>query len=213
MVSIMSSNFFSSRLARLYQLLGSGVELWDIGCDHGLVGKAALKDTTFERVNFVDPSDLVIEKLTTTLGSDIPKHSLYNIFKQRADQIILNQPSNTFLMSGFGGKQMMEGLKHIASQLQEKNLFVLSPHRDIFELRKRLIEMNWSLVSEEIHQEDDEFYSILVVSNTPGAPIHPFGSTQWKSTAGKAYCQHLLEVLAHHRNVRDRELRDYLLSL
>lgn len=209
----MNSRFSSTRLARLYQLLGSGVELWDIGCDHGWVGKAALQDKSFERVNFVDPSDVVIRNLLKTIGSDIPKQASFKILQQRADEIKLTQSSNTFLMAGFGGKQMLEGLRNIESQLHEKNHFVLSPHRDVFELRQKLIEMNWSLVSEEIHQEDDEFYSILVVTNAPGVPIHPFGSSQWKSPAGKAYCQHLLEILVHHRNVRDQKLREYLLTL
>ena len=108
---------------------------------------------------------------------------------------------------------MIKGLKHIQAQLHTANRFVLSPHRDAFDLRQALIDMNWSLESEEIHQEGKEFYHILAVTNAPGAPLHPFGSSQWKTSSGIAYCQHLLEILAHHRKPRDRDLRDYLLSL
>lgn len=215
MVSTMNSSqaLSSLRLSRLVDLCGVGDTLWDIGCDHGLAGLLAGRSGSFKHICFVDPSSLVIEKLRDTLDSDIPKGFSFSILEERGDQIKVSHPNNVFLMAGFGGKGIIEALKAISLQLSLPNRFVLAPHRDNLAVRDFLQQADWHLVTEEIIEENEQFYEVLVVESRSGVRVSRFGEQQWQTPTGLRRCDDLLKKLSIHRNPQDQDFVKHLLNL
>lgn len=215
MVSIMSSKNpqLSQRLSRLVSLCGAGEKLWDIGCDHGQAGLLAGHSGAFKHISFVDPSPSVIQMLKETIASDIPKSFSFNIIEEKGDQIKVSSPHNVFLMAGFGGKAIIETLKHLSSHDVSASRFVLSPHRHILGVRRFLHEGPWSLLHEEIIEEHGQFYEAIVVENHPGRSVSLFGEAQWNSNVGLLRRAQLLKLLPVHRSPQDRAFYQFLLSL
>ncbi len=215
MVSIMSSRnpLPSHRLGRLVTLCGAGERLWDIGCDHGLAGLHAGHTRAFKHIQFVDPSSSVIQLLKQRVGADIPRGFSYNILEQRNDQISDILSSDVFLMAGFGGVAIIEGLKNISAQLTSPSRFILSPHKDILSVRRYLFEGPWHLAHEEIIEEAGQFYDALVVENRQGRSVSLYGEEQWASREGQVRLEDLLKKLPLHQNPRDKAYYEYLLSL
>lgn len=213
MVSTMSSKLpsLSLRLQRLLSLAGEGEELWDIGCDHGLVGRWARGLARFKRVHFVDPAPRVVERLKEFLSSDIPSNIPFEIHQKKAHEIDVVRAENTFLMAGFGGQGMVEGLRHL--KMTSEARIVLSPHRDQLKVRSYLHSENWGLESEEILCEDGQFYQILVLSNQARSRVSLYGDEQWKTPAGQGYLNHLLDKLPLHQNPQDQGYLNYLRTL
>ena len=213
MVSTMSSKLppLSTRLQRLLTLAGEGEELWDIGCDHGLVGRWARAESYFKRVHFVDPAPLVVERLKNFLNADIPRLVPFEIHQKRADEITVTKEENTFLMAGFGGQGMLQGLRHLKTLSYSR--IVLSPHRDQLKVRSYLHSENWGLEHEEILNEDGQFYQILVLGIEAKRRVSLYGEEQWESVAGKGYLNHLLDKLPLHQNPQDQDYLNYLRTL
>jgi tRNA A22 N-methylase len=213
MVSTMSSKLpsLSARLLRLLTLAGKGEELWDIGCDHGLVGRWARLEGHFKRVHFVDPAPLVVERLKNFIDTDIPSPIPFEIHQKRADEIAVTKGENTFLMAGFGGQGMLQGLRHLKNVSHSR--IVLSPHRDHLKVRSYLHSENWGLEHEEILSEDGQFYQILVLAKDARKRVSLYGEEQWESSAGKGYLSHLLDKLPLHQNQQDQDYLNYLQNL
>jgi len=208
-----SQALFSLRLSRLVELCGGGDTLWDIGCDHGLAGLLAGKSGAFKHICFVDTSSLVIGKLRHTLTSDIPKGFSFSIHEVRGEQIKVIHPNNVFLMAGFGGKAIIESVTAISSQLHVPNRFVLAPHRDNLAVRDFLQRADWHLVTEEIIEENEQFYEVLVVESRSGVRVSRFGEQQWQTPIGIRRRDDLLKKLSIHRNPLDQDFVKHLLNL
>jgi tRNA A22 N-methylase len=215
MVSTMSSKPTSPshRLGRLVSHCGVGEMLWDIGCDHGLVGLLAGKSGAFKHICFVDPSSSVIQKLKQTIAADIPKGFSYSIFKERGDQIKVSLRDNTFLMAGFGGLPIIETIEAIRKQLKAPARFVLSPHKNTLAVREYLHRGEWHLLCEEIVEEAGQFYEIIQLESRAGTPVSLFGTEQWSGPAGELRREDLLKKLPLHRNPQDQAFYQHLLSL
>lgn len=59
----------SPRLQLLKSLLIEGQPVWDLCCDHGLLGHAALRSGLFPEVHFVDQVPAIIDKLRERWGT------------------------------------------------------------------------------------------------------------------------------------------------
>jgi tRNA (adenine22-N1)-methyltransferase len=201
----------SLRLQRLLTLAGKGEDLWDIGCDHGLIGRWIRQLERYKCVHFVDPAPKVIERLKKTLDADIPSGSSYEIHKKRAHEIKVQKNFNTFLMAGFGGQGMLQGLRHLKNFPESR--VIISPHRDILAIRAYLSSEKWGLELEEILSESGQFYQILVLSQKADKNVSLYGKEQWASKDGQQYLDHLLEKLPLHQNSQDQDYLNYLRSL
>lgn len=197
----------SQRLFRLLELAGTGDVLWDVGCDHGLLGRWALFEERFRSVHFVDPAPLVIEKLRQSIDSDIPKGSFF-IHQEKANQVEAIGGNEAVVMAGFGAKAMIEGLKALETTADLR--VILSPHRDTLDLREYLRSQNWGLEHEEIFLEDEQFYPVLKVSKRATREVSLYGEEQWRTEAGQGYRARLLEKLSLHQNPQDQGYLNYL---
>lgn len=119
----------SPKLQIIYDHLLPGEDVWDLCCDHGLLGRAALEAGGFDNVYFVDRVPHIIEKLKTRIQPlDLARKARF--LAAPAEE--LQQPlTGTVVIAGVGAYTAFAILK----TLWQKNLLharrlVLSPQRD-----------------------------------------------------------------------------------
>ena len=118
----------TKRLRFLLDEVPKGSELWDIGCDHGLLGLVAVDEGRADRACLVDPAPHAINALRATLSS--PRLSEWWEKHHKRVEIILaqgedlsNRIRGTVVIAGMGGESMVGILKVI----KNSNLLLLNP--------------------------------------------------------------------------------------
>jgi tRNA A22 N-methylase len=201
----------SSRLSKLQSFYQGESHIWDIGCDHGLLGLSFSHHPEVKSINLVDPSALVIDVLNKKLKDSYISNA--TIFHEHGQKIKIKSPSNCIFIAGMGGKEVGEIILHLLPQLEPDSKFVISPHRKIMELRKLLSELPLGLKCEEVLIEDKQFYQMLVLVPGKGAPIHPYGKDIWRGKEGREYLDHQIRYLSVHRDEASLEYLKYLKNL
>ena len=205
----------SHRLTQLIQLIqeGSGEVLWDIGCDHGLLGLSApgLRPRLKE-VHFVDPSDPVITVLENTIDAHIPK-PLFKItlHKQAGEELTIPATDNVFIIAGMGGMSILRILAHLRQQSRESDQFVIAPNRDIWTVRAALHEAGWGLRGERLVEEGGQFFQLLALAPIKTVrAVSLYGEDFWQSVVGERYKSHLLDKMSVHRDAASLALLQWL---
>lgn len=188
--------------------------IWDIGCDHGLLGLSFRGNPYVEEIHLVDPSLPVINELKNkVIDSYISKQTLTIHHKAGQSLTLPREKSNLIFIAGMGGKEIGEIVSSLYPQVDSKSSFVISPHRKILELRKLLGELPISLLREEVIFEDDQFYQIMELATGEGNKVSRYGIDIWKSEVGKAYKEHQIRFFTPHRDMASQDYVAFLKSL
>lgn len=138
----------SERLQVLLEGALPGQPLWDICCDHGLLGIRALQEKKVSQVHFVDQVPEIMRRLEARLRELGLDHGELHL----ADAGTLRVPvEGTVVMAGVGGQCILDILKGLieCGSLQASRL-VLSPQKD-----ERDFETSWPLLLGPEWQERD----------------------------------------------------------
>lgn len=205
----------SQRLLRLKHLAHPhSKSIWDISCDHGLLGLSFLHQTEIQEIHLVDPSDLVIDVLQKKLyDSYITVPDKIKIHHSEGQKLILNDLSpKTIFIAGMGGKEIQDILIAFENRVAQGDQLVISPHRKILELREYLKHSPWRLKAEEVLFEDGQFYLMLSLTQDKGLPkVSSFGERNlWVSEIGQRYREKELRHFSCHKDVASREYCTYL---
>ena len=205
----------SLRLNSLSSYYQDSHSVWDIGCDHGLLGLSFLFNKDVHAVHLVDPSIDVIEVLKKKLIDayiTIPDKII--IHHKKGQEIILNPESKTVFIAGMGGKEIGEILQSLEHQLGPLDRVVISPHRWIFELRSLLSHSSFRLFDEAVVKENNQFYQLICLKRDQQLQrVHPFGNKLWSSSVGQEYRDHLIRAYSLHKDTLSREVLAYLKAL
>ena len=193
--------------------------IWDCCCDHGLLGAALLERQAAQQIHFVDIVPDLMHELKTKLAHFYPESSestssvQWQVHCMDVSALPLQKHSRKHLViiAGVGGDLMTE----LVSAIYQKNPavdidFLLCPVHHQFTLRQRLIELNFSLKTECLLEENHRFYEILFVStakdiNLPNAPIAAVGNLIWKSETpeqSKIAAAYLKKTLEHYKRTQ-----------
>lgn len=192
---------------------GQGSTLWDIGCDHGLLGLSAKEYCPWiSEVHLVDPSLPVFTQLKNVVDAHIPMANLKPyLHHQAGEELKIHTSNNIFVMAGMGGKTIMKILRHLRKSASEDDVFIIGPNRDILAVRAILREENWGLVAETLVEEDGLFYQQIALSPTLGSrAVSLYGEDFWQSAVGARYKSHLLDKLAVHRDAQTQAFLRFL---
>jgi tRNA (adenine22-N1)-methyltransferase len=203
----------SFRLRTLASYYHQTKEIWDIGCDHGLLGLSFVGSPEVQEIHLVDPSGPVIDKLTTLIDTHIPKgHSLIKIEHKKGQEVQFETSfSKTIFIAGMGGKEILEIVQHLVGQMTSKDRLIVSPHRKIHELRHYLSNSKLKLFEEQVIEEDGQFYQILVLEKNLNLPnVSGFGQQLWESATGRRYLEHQLHHVEPHQDVVSRSYLQFL---
>lgn len=201
MSSSRGGDTLSQRLCTLHSYHSNEKEIWDIGCDHGLLGLSFKSFPNIERIHLVDPSLPVIKALQLKLvDSYITKPEVF-IHHKEGQQIEINGDSNCIFIAGMGGKEIGTIIQALLPGLNSHSRFVISPHRKILELRQDLSELPITLEKEEVILEGNQFYQILsLIPGNHGSRVSLYGESIWKGGIGELYREHQLKYFSLHRD-------------
>jgi tRNA A22 N-methylase len=110
-----------------------------------------------------------------------------------------------------GGKEIGEIITNLLPQLSPEDRLVISPHRNILELRKQLHLTDLKLVDEIVLKEDGQFYQIICLSKSAKGPqVSLYGTKIWEGGIGEDYRQHQIGTFSNHQ---DKASRDFVAHL
>jgi tRNA (adenine22-N1)-methyltransferase len=186
--------------------------VWDIGCDHGLLGLSFTQNRNVKQIHLVDPSPSVMEKLEKTVKDSYISIPVF-LHLQKGQDIKTNSQSNCFFIAGMGGKEIGEIILHLCPKLSEKDRIVISPHRKVLELRRLLGQLPLESLKEEILCEEDQYYQVMVLKRGQ-SNVHPYGEFSiWNSKEGRAFLEKQIAAFSLHRDLASQGYVEYLRSL
>ncbi len=202
----------SVRLATLQSYFHDAHSVWDIGCDHGLLGLSFANKGPLKEIHLVDPSSLVVKKLRKKdLDAYITKKDLsITIHEKKGQDIILNKERKIIYIAGMGGEIIKDVLENLLPQVSNDDRVVISPHRKILELREYLHQSKWRLIDEQVVSENGQFYQVLCLSTFDYSPVSLYGEQLWRFGEGPAYRKHQLETFRSHKDPRSCAYFAYL---
>lgn len=202
----------SQRLKTLAGYYHQSHSVWDIGCDHGMLGLSFARTETVKGIHLVDPSSDVIKVLRNKLiDTYITIPDFISIHEIKGQEVILNPESKTVFIAGMGGKEIEKIVQQLIPQLSREDRLVLSPHRNILELRQYLHDSSMGLLEERIFKEDGQFYQFLVLEKREElTKISPYGEEVFRGKIGEEYKKHLISTFKTHQDPLSKAFLTYL---
>jgi tRNA (adenine22-N1)-methyltransferase len=204
------------RLLHLSSFYTHEQEIWDIGCDHGYLGLSFLCLETVSSVYLVDPSKKVIDQLINKLkDSYITIPNKIKVLNQKGQYLEISKNIKKIIfIAGMGGKEIIDILDHMKPQLSVEDSVIISPHKNILELRKYLLESEFRLKDESVISESGRFYQVLCLSLFSGHPkVSAFGEKLWSGSLGNSYRDYILSTFSSHQDQLSMEFVHYLRHL
>jgi tRNA (adenine22-N1)-methyltransferase len=185
--------------------------IWDIGCDHGLLGLSFLNKPSVKQINLVDPSLPVVNNLKDSYIT-IPR---INIIHSKGQDLTIPTPNqNSLFIAGMGGLEIKGILQKLRPQLGKEDRVFISPHRHVLEIREFLKDTDYRLVEEGVLEEDGHYYPYLYLSlNSQFQEISLYGKEMWSGVEGQKYRSYLIGHLSCHKNLASQGYLNHLKSL
>lgn len=203
----------SKRLHSIHKTYTNRKIVWDIGCDHGLLGLSFQAVPTVEAIHLVDPSIEVINELRNKLKDSYITKPVF-IHHKSGQEIKPESHSHHFFIAGMGGKEILSIIESLLPHLDSSSLITISPHRKILELRKSLNGMPVTLLEEFLVKEDGQYYQVLTLRpEAGGKKVSLYGEEIWTGEWGTEYRDHQFNHFSLHRDEASRAFVTFLKSL
>ncbi len=148
------------------------------------------------------------------VDSYITKRLKINVFKEKGQNLRVSKEKKIIYIAGMGGKEMGFIIQNLIPQLTNQDLLVISPHRNILELRKQLHESELGLFKELTIKEEGQFYQILCLSKSlEYPPSSLYGEEVWMGETGTEYRHHILKSFSDHKDPNSKGLVSYLRNI
>lgn len=134
-----------------------GKRLADIGCDHGKVSVACLLAGKVEKVIACDISEPSLNK-----AIDLAKRCKVNNIEFRVGDglnVIKDGEADCVVIAGMGGKEIISILSYLPQGIKS---LVLSPHKNVIELREFLSDKCIYIDKDYIVKDGKKFYDVIV---------------------------------------------------
>lgn len=155
----------SQRLQKIFDQLDPNLDLWDICCDHGILGTyAAIHKIQNKNIYFVDRVSSIIQKLKK-LHEQLGTEALRNASYLAKDATCYDFPkiSGNIIIAGIGENLSLEILKNILKQIHPPFKIIICINATTFHLRKFLSQTKLKLEKEFLIQEGRHIKEILVI--------------------------------------------------
>jgi len=202
------------RLKELADCYSKEPVVWDVGCDHGHLGQSFLGRSEVTTVHLVDPSSDVIQSLHNNkhIDSYISNGKLF-IHQAYGQEIKLKSQNNRIFIAGMGGKEIISILQSLEKQSHLLFNCLISPHKNILELREYLAASTYKLRREFLIMDAGRFYQVLDLNFSNANSVSPYGDEIWKGDLGSSYRDYLLNVYESHQQPKDQAYFRFLKSL
>jgi len=202
----------SKRLQHIEQMIPAGYShIWDCCCDHGLLGASLLSHQVAPNIHFVD----IVPELMRTVKSKLEKFyvnsaSAWQTHCLDVEKLPLSQyqGKQLVIIAGVGGDLILQFINEIYHQHAQLELdFILCPVNQQYDVRQRLIALNFSLKNEVLVEENRRFYEVMFVSSISDKAhkVSAVGNNIWRSTSveqAQVVKKYLEKTLSHYTRVQ-----------
>ena len=154
----------SIRLQAILNFIDQNDKVADIGTDHGYLLEACInKGITFGQgvENKKGPYDRALLTLNTHIKNNKIKLSLSDGLDDLDDNI------DTIVIAGMGGELIFKIIDANIEKAKKVKKLILEPNIKIFELREYLSDNSFEIINEDIVEDNNKFYEIIVVKYNP----------------------------------------------
>lgn len=167
-IDLVTKLSLSLRLQKILSLLPEKTELWDIGCDHGLLGLAGLITGKCQFVHMVDTSSTVIDRLQKKLQS--PRYlELWEKFQEKikfhscSGEEVVSQATGCVVIAGMGG----ETLTKILDRKIVCDKLILNPFSHTGHVLEFILNKGWEFETDFISEREVN-YPLFILKNFNG---------------------------------------------
>ena len=200
-------------------MVGEGYRhIWDCCCDHGFLGMSLLARQAAEHIHFVD----IVPDLMCEVEANLQRfysassRSTWQIHCIDVSVLPLDQYEGKHLViiAGVGGDLITQFVDNIHSQYPDLEIdFLLCPVHHQFTLRQKLNQRDFSLKDEQLVQDNQRFYEMLLVSTQPddSNKVSLVGEGIWQSTTDEqmdVVANYLEKTRNHYRRIQQGNSKD-----
>ncbi len=165
----------SERIQKLASYVRPNSLVYDLCCDHGLIGLSAWDSKPLRGIVFVDQAPRALEALRKDLtGRGLHSDPRIQVKVCSAETLKIPREACDFIIAGVGCRTIVT----ILQKLFKKGLFphrlILCPEKNSSSLRQFLHERKFGLVAEGVVLQMGRFREIIVIE-AEGGPIHLMG--------------------------------------
>lgn len=148
------------RLKKIASFIDANDIVADIGCDHGYLIKIAIEENKIKYAYAIDNKIGPLNQAKNNL-------KCYNNVKFILSDGLLNVSSvdlnkiNTVVIAGMGGLLINKIINDSLSSFKQINKIILSPHNNIYEVRKNMNNLGFKINDEAIICDETCFYEII----------------------------------------------------
>ncbi|MBO6061625.1 MAG: Nif3-like dinuclear metal center hexameric protein [Clostridia bacterium] len=198
------------RLRAVYELIGQARIVADIGCDHGFLSAALLKNGRAERVIASDISGPSVQKAMTLAENSGLSGKMEVVRADGLSAVPVVEPGLKIAICGMGGELIARILENGREAAESAELIVMQPMRGEAELREYLFSHGYGTVDERVVFDSGRYYQVISAKYGVSCELpegFPPGFMRFGPVMASRPEPMLLPLLKHYRAVYEGELR------
>lgn len=148
----------STRLKTIAQYIEPYKKIADVGCDHGYLILEAFENHYIEFAQAIDNKSQPLKSALRNITQEGLSSKV--IFTLGDGLENLWEGIEVVVISGMGGFNIIKILSN--NNNNEIKRFILQANRNVYNLRKYLMESNYRIIEEDLVAEDGKYYEIVV---------------------------------------------------
>ncbi len=157
----------SERLSHIARFIPQGKKVADIGSDHALLPSYLIKQNISPHVIAGEVNEGPYQAAKKQISSLLLENRI-SVRKGDGLSVIDKHEVDVITIAGMGGALIAEILNKGEDKLEQIERMVLQPNVGSELVRKWLDTHRWNIISEEILEEDDKIYEIIVAEHREG---------------------------------------------
>lgn len=149
----------SNRLKQIASFVDDNSYVIDVGCDHALLDIFLVQNKNNIKTIASDVNKGPLE----SAKRNIQEYNLEDKIEIKLGDGIrtINDQVDTIVISGLGGETIIDILKEDITRLKNVKTLILSPHSDIYQVRKEVTNLGYKIVNELFIYDQKKPYVII----------------------------------------------------
>lgn len=151
----------SERMQAVFDMVEPCDTAADIGCDHGFVSIALVKEGIAKKVLACDVNEGPIKAATQNVRQAGLSDSIETRLSDGLHKIKTDDCVDTLIIAGMGGRLMIKILSEGEEILKNVRQLVLQPQSELFLVRKYIRDIGFYIEKEKFLKDEGKFYWVM----------------------------------------------------